>query len=519
MRASKSSRRSRGSKAAGWAALAGVALGLALVSAAAVSWFHAHGYLLYYGDAEAHLNIARRIVDSRTPGYEQVGTVWLPLPHLLMLPFVWNQEWWQSGLAGAFPSAGCFVLAGVFLFAAARRLLESGWAALAAVAVAALNPNVLYLQSIPMSEMAFLAALMGLLWAVAWFRDSGSPVAVGAAALASLAATLARYEGWFLIPFAGLCILIAAPKHRLLLAFLYAAVASLGPLYWLGHNWWLHGDVLEFYRGPWSAKAIYQRSLDAGMARYPGDGDWFKAWQYFLAAAGACAGWSVPWLGIAGLGLSVWKRRLWPAALLALPPVFYILSIHGSGTPIFVPHLWPYSYYNTRYGLAALPLLAIGAACWVALTGPRFRLAGCAAVVLIATVPWLWKPAPERWVCWKESQVNSEARRAWTREAAAFLSEHRKEIRGVWMSFGDLTGIFREAGMNLSVTLHEGNRPYWDGAAARPDLILLEDWAVAISGDKVSTALVRAGRRGRPFRCVKMISLKGAPVIEIYRRD
>ncbi|MGH9651613.1 MAG: hypothetical protein ACRD3I_14240, partial [Terriglobales bacterium] len=39
--------------------------------------------LLLYGDAVAHLNIARRVFDSRTPGLLQLGTVWLPLPHLL----------------------------------------------------------------------------------------------------------------------------------------------------------------------------------------------------------------------------------------------------------------------------------------------------------------------------------------------------------------------------------------------------------------------------------------------------
>jgi len=61
---------------------------LAALSAAAVSWFHGQGFLLYYGDAQAHLNIARRLIDSRTPNYEQIGTVWLPLPHLMMLPFV-----------------------------------------------------------------------------------------------------------------------------------------------------------------------------------------------------------------------------------------------------------------------------------------------------------------------------------------------------------------------------------------------------------------------------------------------
>jgi hypothetical protein len=65
---------------------AGLFLALALCSALAIYFFHSKGWILYYGDAEAHLNTARRIVDNQTPGYDQIGTVWLPLMHFLMLP-------------------------------------------------------------------------------------------------------------------------------------------------------------------------------------------------------------------------------------------------------------------------------------------------------------------------------------------------------------------------------------------------------------------------------------------------
>jgi hypothetical protein len=65
---------------------------VALISMAALFLTHHAGWTLYYGDAEAHLNHARRIWDSQTPGWEQLGTVWLPLPHLLMLPFVANRS-------------------------------------------------------------------------------------------------------------------------------------------------------------------------------------------------------------------------------------------------------------------------------------------------------------------------------------------------------------------------------------------------------------------------------------------
>src|SRR5207249_12230417 len=135
-----------------------------VLSCAAVAFFAWRGCLLYYGDAEAHLNIARRIIDSRTPGYEQVGTSWLPLPHWLMLPFVRYDALWFNGLAGAIPSAIAFVVAGTFLFAAARRLFESRVAAFTAVSLLALNPNALYLQSIPMNEVQAFASLTVLLY-------------------------------------------------------------------------------------------------------------------------------------------------------------------------------------------------------------------------------------------------------------------------------------------------------------------------------------------------------------------
>ncbi|MEN6607884.1 MAG: hypothetical protein ABFD60_11620, partial [Bryobacteraceae bacterium] len=132
--------------------------------------------------------------------------------------------------------------------------------------------------------------------------------------------------------------------------------------------------------------------------------------------------------------------------------------------------------------------------------------------------PWVFYPRPERWICWKESQVNSEARRAWTRQAADYLRQWRRPGEGIFFSFGDLTGILREADIPLREGFHNGNVPYWEAAIARPDLFLWEDWALAISGDKVDDALTRAQRHGPRYQCVKTIAPKGSPVVHIYRR-
>lgn len=497
----------------------GVSLLLAALSFLAVRWHLAAGYTLYYGDAASHLAIARRIIDSRTPGVFQIGSVWLPLPHVLMLPFVKNDEWWHTGLAGAMPAAACFVLGGLFLYLAVQRWYECRVAAATAVLVYALNPNLLYLQSAPMTEPVLLASLCGLLYGMVVYARSGSVWAVLGSAAALNAASLTRYEGWFLTPFVTLFFLLCGKPRRLWHGFLFGLLAAAGPIWWLIHNWWFYGDVWYFFNGPYSAKAIYQRQLDAGMARYPGDHDWQKAAQQLRAAIELCSGATLFWLGIVGLAVAVLWRAWLPLALFALPVLFYVLSIYSSGTPIFVPHLWPNSYYNIRYGFAAYPLLVFGAGSLVLPAPARFRAAVTPAIVLIAILPWLFYPRPESWMVWKESQVNSEARRAWTSQAAAYLKEHYRPGSGIFGTLGDLAAVYREAGIPLREVLNEGNHPHWNAAVARPDLFLWEEWALAIAGDSVSTAILHAQRRGPRYVCVKMISVKGAPVIEIYHRE
>src|SRR5581483_7642449 len=429
--------------------LAGAALAL---WAAAGSWFfYAHGYVLFYGDAEAHLNIARSLLDSRTPGSDQLGTVWLPLPHLLIAPFAAVDRLWRTGLAGTIPSAAAFVAGGCFLFAAAARVFEST-AAAAAVALYALNPNLLYLASTAMTEPLFFAALLALLYFTARFSSTDGYGAVVLAGAAALAAALTRYEGWFLIPFTTAYIFCAVKRNRWLKAALFVALATAGPLLWLAHNWWFAGDLLDFYRGPYSPKAIQ------GGAYYPGWNEWGKACLYFRTAARWCAGWPLLILGAAGALVLMRRRALWPLALLLLPPVFYLWSMHSSGgSPVFVPDLWPNSYYNTRYGLTLFPAAVFAAAALVTLAPPRFRRAAAAAIVVIASATWAVHHSPEQWITWKESQVNSLARRAWTRHAAEFLAPRYRRGSGIISSFGDMTGIFRSMGLPLREVLTNNN--------------------------------------------------------------
>jgi 4-amino-4-deoxy-L-arabinose transferase-like glycosyltransferase len=430
-----------------------------------------------------------------------------------MIPFVMRDEWWRSGLGGAIPSMFCFVAAGAFLFAAARRAYASAAAALAAVAIFAVNPNMLYLQSTPMTEPLFAASLMALLWATLWFRDSQSLWAIVAAGAASNAASLTRYEGWFLIPFAALYLLFTAKRKWH--AVLFGAIAALAPLAWLAHNQFYYGNALEFYNGPWSAMAIYKRALNGGMQPYPGDRDWMLAAKYYMDAARLVVG--MPLLAAGGIGLiaALWKRAWWPVCLLVLPPLFYIWSMHSSGVPVFVPDLWPHSYYNTRYATAVLPLAAFAAAAIVTMLPRKLSFAGAALLAIAGAAVWLAGPP----TCWKESEVNSAARRDWGSQAAAYLAEHYQRGEGILFPFGDLTAVLRQAGIPLREGMHEGNGAAWNAAVSRPDLFLHEEWVIGYGGDDATTAALRADRRGRHYLLRKQIVTKGAPVVEIWQRQ
>ena len=486
---------------------------LALVSAAAVYIFYRGGYLLYYGDAEAHLNIARRIVDSRTPGYDQVGTVWLPLPHWLMLPFVRVDWLWQTGLAGSIPSAICYVLAGTLLFRAMKRAFQSTAAAVTATVLFACNPNLLYLQAIPMTESIAFAAWMGVLFFSVRFRDTQGWGSVIGAALAACAGTLARYDGYFLLPFTALYFLYTARRHRFLVAAVFSAIAGLGPVYWLWHNYYLAGDMMASFTGPYSAKA------QMGHAVEPGNHNLKLAFQYFWAGAAMCASPPLVLLAIAGVAACVWKRVLWPVLLLALPTVFYVWAIDSGNTFVRIPCMWPFSYDATRYTLAALPLLAVAPAALVAMAAPGRRRLAAALAIGVGMIWWLVFPQPKNWIVFEEARVNSVQRRAFLHEAAQYIGPRYERGAGVLASFGDLTGIFREAGIPLRETLTQDYGATWIGTLRRPDLLMVQQWAVAMEGDEVHNAVTKtAAQFGIRYTLEKTIVLKNAPAIEIFRR-
>ena len=485
---------------------------LGVLAASAAWWFFEQGYLLYYGDAQSHLNLSRSIIDSRTPGYDQLGTVWLPVLHIICLPFVERDWLWKTGLAGTIPVAFCFVVAGTCFYFSGRDAYGGALPAAIVLSCFALNPNILYLASIPMTEIVFTAGLAMLLLALLRFRATQRLSFVVLAVGASWWMSLTRYDGWFLIPFAGLWIAFFAVKRRWFLFIAFSALASLAPLYWIAHNWWETSNPLDFYNGPYSAKAIQ------GAHPYPGYHDWTLATLYYLAAGKLCAGAALLFLGAAGVVCAAMRKKTAPVLFLMLTPMFYVWSMHSSGNPISVPQLWPHGYYNSRYGLAVVTLAAFAAGAIVVALPAQFKKFAW-LLPLVSVSPWIIHSSRENWICWKESQVNSVSRRAWTAAGADFFARHGQSGQGILTpsGSGDIAGIFCRAEIPLRDTLHVGNGPAFIANVERPDLVHQELWAVAQAGDPVSSALRRS--RHSAYRVIESIQVPGAPALEIYQRS
>src|SRR5256714_14796609 len=73
--------------------------------------YHRLGLTLSHYDARGHLVVARRIIDSITPGWQQIGAVWLPLPHLLNALPVQIDLFYRTGASAVAISIASYAIA------------------------------------------------------------------------------------------------------------------------------------------------------------------------------------------------------------------------------------------------------------------------------------------------------------------------------------------------------------------------------------------------------------------------
>ncbi len=512
----------------------------AAASLAAIGWSWQHGAMLNYGDAVAHLAIARRVIDSHYPGLKQLGSVWLPLPHLLMIPFVAVYRWWADGIAGMIPSALAYVLSCLGIYRLSRQWL-SAWAATVALVFFAINPNLLYLQTTAMTEPLFLCELI---WAVGWLVEwrrhldddpERSRRILWLIALVLIASVYTRYDGWILTLLAWTGIGITLLRRRQLgspVFWLATILVVAAPVVWFAYNASVFGDWLDFARGPYSAKAIELRTATPGSGPpHPGWHDPWVSLLFFVRSAELDASaelWGNRMLVLSVLGaligcVTATRRAFLWGLLLWLPMPFYAYSVAYSSVPIFIPKWWPHSWYNTRYGMELLPAFAlslgfVARAVLAAVHEFKPQWVKPAAGLLISLALWNeWKVTAEKPLTYVESTKNIEARRPFEEQIPPVLRSllaHRQPGAGVLMKTSVYPNLVAFTGIPLRQTLNEGDGELYRAALAAP----AEHAAivVAFNGDEIDQA-VKAHAEG--LRPVGHFDAPGQASCTVYVSD
>jgi len=500
--------------------------------------------MLNYGDAVAHLHIARRVFDCHQPRLTQLGSVWLPLPHLLLIPFVQVYGWWASGFAGVIPSALAYMAACAGIYRLARRWMPPASATLT-LAFFAINPNLLYLQTTAMTEPLFLCEMIWIVVFLVEWRASLEDRPRAAARLlwliaaALVAAVFTRYDGWVMALLAWTGIGLTLARHggkarrgglRSRAFWLASVLLVAAPLAWFIYNAAAFGDWLFFLRGPYSAKAIEIRTATPGFPPHPG---WHNPWVgllFFMKAAeldAAAAAWGnkllvLSLLGTAGAWLAAHRRAFSWAILLWLPVPFYAYSVAYGSVPIFLPPWWPHSWYNLRYGMELLPALALGVgfACHFAIgTVAWFKpnwekvAAGMLAALIAVNAAVMVRERPLVYV---EGTKNIAARRPFEVEIPPALRAMLAERPGsvILMDTSVYPELVALSGIPLRQTINESDLEIYRDALIRP----AADAAIvlAFDGDEIDSA-VKAHPDG--LRAVRRFAAPGQPSGTLYVSD
>jgi hypothetical protein len=487
----------------------------ALLGCAAAIHYQRLGLTLTHYDARGHLIVARRIIDSVTPGWQQIGAVWLPLPHLLNMLPVQIDVLYRTGWSAVALSVASFAIATAAIASIVGTLTGSRGAALAGAAVFALNPNLLYLQATPMTEpllvalsTAAIAALVGGIAASARpladprttvaARPIENPTAVG---LLFALACLTRYEAW------------------------PVTAAALALTVWV---LWRRGTAISGAARTAARMALYPALAIVGFLIFSRVvvGAWFVSGDFFVPenkalgdAIGAAReiGWGTAalsasvlvWVGVAGLSAAVIAAAFDGRRAHAILAVSLIAAAAVPFAAFYDGHP-----FRIRYLVPMIPVVAIG--CGLAAGLVRRGRAAASLFVLAVAVATLqpFDPSAPMVLEAQWDRPNLPVRLQVTR----CIGRLRPGAK-IMASMGSLGHYMQETstyGFRLRDFLHEGNGDIWLAAIQRPrpfaDWVLIEEKAEG--GDM----LARIAREHPHFLDGYSRVCEGAG-LALYRRD
>jgi hypothetical protein len=400
--------------------------------------------------------------------------VWLPLPHVLNMIPVQVDAWYRNGASGVVISIVAMALAAWSLSSIILRTTGSIVAACTGAALLLANPNVLYLQSTPMTEpLLFGLTLFSIAATAAWI-DGYPPVEGGrdpslqtrpwlppsgrrptVPGLALAGACLTRYEAW---PITAAILLLAgavlmrrgvpwrhafADLARLAAWPLAAVVVFSANSRWVVGTWFAPGDFFV----PENVEAL---------------GHPLVAWRQVREGLRELAGPVLPRAGYVGAALLVWG---WARSSRRAPLVLLLALFAAAALPVLA-----YTQghpFRIRYDVPLVIASAALAGGGIAVLWRPLRVAA-AVLVLVLTMRHAW-PIDHQAPLVLESQ--REASNMAGRQAVTSYLRQHYDRRPIMMSMGSLGHYMHDlslAGFDLEDFLHEGNGEIWTFAMLQP---------------------------------------------------
>lgn len=442
-----------------------VAIAAGLLGFAFFLDYYRHGLTLVHYDAKARLLVARRVFDNIEPGIDQMGLYWLPLPSLLNIPLVTNDRLYETGIASSLLSVCLFATATYFLYRLAYLLRGDHALALAAAAIFATNPSMLFLQSTPLTEALYFAVSLGAVFFLTRFmftedrRDllsSGAFVAL---------ATLVRYDGWSLWAGANILFVVFLLQNReplrtkrtYLLTF--AITTTLGIVAYQLYCYYTTG-------------ILFPPQQDSRPLIPYSQGRALESVLIFVQCAGDIAGRPVFWAAVIGAIVFLAYRLMRPPFLAA-----YAL-LHA--VPLFALAYFNGHPYRVRYSVALLPAISLFAViCW-----PARRWAKVALAVLV--IGNMLRPAEQRQLMLREAAFHLPEIQE--REQAIAYLKANYDGSPVLASMGWVAPFLHDWGIPLQRTIHEGVQTAWQTGLERPRYVA--GWVLMEDGDPLYQAML-----------------------------
>jgi|WetSurMetagenome_2_1015567.scaffolds.fasta_scaffold77172_2 hypothetical protein len=336
-------------------------------------------YIFAYRDSIYRLDASRRFLDALNPGlFNQIGTVWLPLPNFIMFPLASINILWKTGLAGSIVNFIAFIFNAIAIFLTLKLLTEYKIAQYAGLLFFILNPNILYFQTTPMSEQLYLTFFSFSIYYLIKWNITKSVKDIFLAGLFTAMASCTRYDGWTFALTAVVIIFIISiySKQRFTKnIFFYFIPTAIVIIWWLVHNYIYYSDPLEFTRGQFST--YFQLKYYESAGRLLTKHNFLLSLKVYYFDLYLYSGWLTLCLSLLGFFIYIYKNKLRfnsfliYLSLIAIPTTLLLLYL--GQIIIEIPQSEPPGYFNSRYGLYAIPGLVIFAGFFIGVVFEKFK--------------------------------------------------------------------------------------------------------------------------------------------------